>query len=294
MSGVAAIDPSLLARSRDYCQRVTHAEARNFYYAMKLVPEPKRAAMFALYAWMRLVDDIADDGGGRTQRQRVDELEAWQAQTHTAINGQSADDDSHPVWAALAEMVRQHGVPPSVFDDAIEGQRQDLEGIRCQTFAELYEYCRRVAGTVGVASIYIWGFEGGDETVAMAVDRGVAFQLTNILRDLLEDRGRGRVYLPQEELAAMGVTDEFLRLGGGEFEEMMRFQIGRAEEYYRKSAELESRIKKDCRPALVAMTRIYHGLLEKIAADPGVVLRRRVSLSWLSKLMIGWRALRAR
>jgi phytoene synthase len=192
-------------------------------------------------------------------------------------------------------MATRYRVPRRVFDDVIAGQEQDLSPLSFDTFEELSAYCVRVAGVVGLASIYVWGFEGGLETEQLAIDRGIAFQLTNILRDLREDATRGRFYLPRTEVnGAMNLSD--LREGRPSpgFEQAMRFQLDRAEDYYRKSAPLESRISADSRPTLVAMTQIYHALLEKISADPRRVLRHRVSLSLWSKLRIGWRALRAR
>jgi phytoene synthase len=152
---------------------------------------------------------------------------------------------------------------------------------------------------VGLASIHIWGFEGGAETEAMAIDRGVALQLTNILRDLREDSARGRCYLPRTELAAVHVSGEAL-LNGGEslrgqqFDRLMRMQIERAESYYEKSSGLEQRIAADSRPTLVAMTAIYRGVLDKVSRRPDSVLDGRVSLSLASKMLIGWKALRAR
>jgi phytoene synthase len=296
-----------MARSRNYCEFVTRTQAKNFYYGLKLLPEPKRSAMFTLYAYMRLVDDIADEEDGRTLAQRIQELEAWREQTHSIFVGGSGDhtdpptlgriaDGGRDLWPAFAEMVREYNVPRHLFDDVIAGQRQDLEPEPFDTFDQLHTYCYRVAGVVGLASIYIWGFVGGAETEALAVDRGVAFQLTNILRDLREDAARGRTYLPLEDLAVMNVTEADLRgtRGGHEFKELMRFEIDRAESYYRKSADLEERIQRDSRPTLVAMTQIYHRLLKKVAVQPERVLRERVSLSLISKLMIGWRAARSR
>jgi phytoene synthase len=284
-----------LAESRAYCEYLTRTQARNFYYGLKLLPEPKRSAMFALYAYMRLVDDIADEEDGRTVRQRMDDLDAWRDQTRSVLDGRGLDgDDIHIVWPAFADMAQRHGIPARIFDDVIAGQRQDLQPEPFGTFEQLYEYCYRVAGTVGLASIYVWGFEGGLDTELLAIERGVAFQLTNILRDLREDAARGRNYLPQEELAARNLTDADLRDGrGGEnFLEMMRLQIARAESYYDKSAELERCIDRDSRPTLIAMTDIYRSLLRKLAVEPERVLHERVSLSIFTKLLIGWRAVR--
>jgi phytoene synthase len=284
-----------LAESRAYCEYLTRTQARNFYYGLKLLPEPKRSAMFALYAYMRLVDDIADEEDGRTLQQRMCDLDAWRDQTRAVMDGRDVEgDDIHIVWPAFANMAHRYGIPPRIFDDVIAGQRQDLHPEPFQTFEQLYDYCYRVAGTVGLASIYVWGFDGGLDTELLAIERGVAFQLTNILRDLREDAARGRNYLPQEELAARNLTDADLRGGrGGEnFLEMMRLQIARAESYYDKSAELERCIDRDSRPTLIAMTDIYRSLLRKLAVEPERVRHERVSLSIFTKILIGWRAVR--
>jgi phytoene synthase len=303
-----------LSRSRDYCARLTRAKARNFYYGLKLLPEPKRSDMFALYAYMRLIDDIADgddedvyrdatvprleDAAARTPEQRARDLEAWRVVTGAVLGGDArfAAAAGHEAWPAFADMARRHRLPHALFDDVIAGQQQDLRPAAFETFGQLHEYCYRVAGTVGLASIHVWGFTGGDDTRQLAVDRGVAFQLTNILRDLREDAARGRTYLPREDLAAAGLTPDDLRAGrpDARFVELMRGQVARAESYYDRSAALESRISPDSRPTLTAMTAIYRGLLKKLAADPERVLRERVSLSLFTKVLIGWRARRGR
>lgn len=293
MIRMAARDLHSLQRSRAFCENLTRTQARNFYYGLKLLPEPKRSAMFALYAYMRLVDDIADDEDGRTVEQRVADLDAWRQRTHEVLAGNSSVIATHPLWPALADLVQRHQVPAHVFDDAIAGQQQDLCFTRFQTFDELREYCVRVAGVVGLASIYVWGFDDAEEAKQLALDRGIAFQLTNILRDLREDAARGRVYLPVQQLAGAGVSDEELRTGGRRFREMMKQQIALAESYYEKSAPLDRLISRDSRPTLQAMTDIYRRLLAKIAGDPERVLSERVSLSVFSKLWIGWRAVRA-
>ena len=284
----------VLARSRAYCEQLTRLEARNFYYGLKLLPEPKRSAMFALYAYMRLVDDIADAEDGRTIEQRIAGLETWRLHTHAVLQGRAAED-GRELWPAFADVVRRYKLPPTIFDDVIAGQKQDLTFEPFETFEQLFAYSYRVAGVVGRASIYIWGFQGGEETEFLAVQRGVAFQLTNILRDLREDAFKGRIYLPRQELETMRVSESDLRTGTGgkHFLELMRFQIDRAEAFYEKSAGLENRISHDSRPTLIAMTEIYRQILKKVAYAPERVLRERVSLSLFSKLRIGWRATRA-
>jgi phytoene synthase len=284
----------LLEDSYHYCRQLTRSAAKNFYYGLRLLPEPKRSAMFALYAYMRMVDDIADNDTGRSVVQRVADLEEWRVRTHACLAGECVDGADGRLWPAFADIVRRYGIPARVFDGAIAGQQHDLTPTRIDTFAQLRQYCHQVAGLVGVASIHIWGFEGGAETEALADARGVAMQLTNILRDLREDAARGRVYLPTEDLTAAGVTREDLLEGrGGEpFTRLMRFQIERAESYYEQSRPLQDRIAPEARPTLAAMTEIYHRLLRKVAAEPECVLHSRVSLSMWSKLSIGWRAAR--
>jgi phytoene synthase len=286
-------EPVDLVESRNYCARLTKLAARNFYYGLKLLPEPKRSAMFALYAYMRLADDIADSEDGRTPEQREHDLEEWRAQTRAALSGEPTSN--HPLWPAFADLSRRHNLTPDLFDDVIAGQEQDLRPEVFETFEQLDVYCYRVAGVVGLASIRIWGYEGGDDTERLAVDRGVAFQLTNILRDLREDAAGGRIYLPREDLRIIGVSEAEILAGrgGDRFLDLMRREIDRARSYYGRSAALESRVHADSRPTLIAMTEIYRGLLDKIAADPVRVLRERVSLSLLSKLRIGWRATRS-
>ena len=289
-----------LQKSLDFCREITKREAKNFYYGLKLLPEPKRSAMYALYAYMRLVDDIADDeSNGRTVAQRRADLDQWEQLTREAIaaaGGAGEVPRGHILWPAFSEMVGTYRVPLKVFEDMIAGQRQDLEHVAIPDFAALYEYCYRVASVVGVASLYVWGFEGGEETLKLGVERGVAFQLTNILRDLREDSARGRCYVPSDELVRFGVTAE--EIGRGvvtpAFETLMKFQVERAEGFYRRSSPLESRVQIDSRPTLSAMTGIYHGLLLKIAENPARALTRRVGLSTWAKLRIAWRAMRGK
>jgi len=296
-SAAPVLDDARLANSRSFCEQLTRRAARNFYYGLKLLPEPKRSAMFALYAYMRLVDDIADGDDGQSHQERALELERWRQETRAVLSGELPDpDNSHDLWPAVEEMVHTYRLPTHLFDDVIAGQQQDLQFTGFAQFEPLRDYCYRVAGVVGLASIYIWGFEGGAETEALAIDRGIAFQLTNILRDLREDAANDRIYLPTDELAQFGVTADDLRSarGGKRFLDLMRFQIDRAESFYMRSATLEQRVSADSRPTLATMTEIYRRLLRKVAQEPERVLHERVSLSLLSKLRIGWRASRAR
>ena len=208
-----------LARSRAYCRQLTKAQAKNFYYGLKLLPEPKRSAMFALYAYMRLVGRHRRRRGGQWSRRphrppthrRAGMLAASRptasstAAPPTATTPAATCGPPSPRWFAST------GCPGTSSTTSSPASGRTWSPSRSTTFAQLHAYCYRVAGIVGLASIYIWGFEGGAETQALAVDRGVAFQLTNILRDLREDAARGRTYLPAEDLARFGVTEADLR-----------------------------------------------------------------------------------
>lgn len=267
-----------------YCHELMRLAAGNFYYGMSLLPKPKRSAMFALYAYMRQIDDIADgavDAGVSVDVAR-ERLELWRRQTHASMMGEAP---IHPIFPSLREAVRQFAIPLDLFDAAIDGQLQDLVQKRYETFAALKQYCYRVASTVGIAAVYIWGFRD-TRALKLADDRGVALQLTNILRDVREDFSRGRIYLPSDELARFGVDLPRVCRGGGThaFESLMRFQIERAMEFYRRSEELDQLIQPDARMTLAIMTGIYRGILERIAERPLAVLSGKVSLSSGAKL----------
>lgn len=286
-----------------YCHELMRSAARNFYYGMRLLPEAKRNAMYALYSYMRLCDDLADaplkpsapgetadvspdafadDAASAEERRHL--IEDWRQQTHAAIAGPL---DIHPLWPAFHDAVRRFSIPKKVFDDAIDGQLQDLEQRIYATFEELYRYCYRVASTVGIAAVHIWGFRG-ERALALAEHRGIAMQLTNILRDIREDTLRGRQYLPDEDLQRFDLTLAGLNdpLKRHRFDQLLAFQTKRAASYYDRSAELEDLVAPDSRPTLQIMTSIYRRILDRITANPHLVLIRRVGLSTFEKLSL--------
>lgn len=280
-----------LTQSREYCADLTKREARNFYYGLKLLPQRKRTAMFALYAYMRLVDDIADGQDGHTIAQRSEALDAWTEATQSALAGQTTRD-AHLLWPAFTEMVHTYTVPHHLFHDVIAGQRQDLDSPVFETFDQLREYCYRVAGVVGLASIYIWGFQGGSATEALAIDRGIAFQLTNILRDVREDAERGRIYLSADLLNEHAVEPTHLLaitqgapLAPNDLALLRGLEL-HAQTLYRSADQLIPLLDPDSRPAMRVLVRIYHGLLDRIARDPAAIFRERVSVPTSHKLAI--------
>lgn len=278
-----------IAASHAACEEITRRAAANFYHGLKLTPMPQREGLFALYAWMRRADDIVDDGEGDAS-DRASALDRFGTETREAFAGRSSNGD--PMWPAFVHAVRRWDLPIEPFEDMLLGQRQDLTLETLPDWPALREFCRRVASTVGVLCVRIWGLdEPGDLELAEA--RGIAFQLTNILRDLREDRARGRVYLPQDELlqAGLGIDDLLAWRDAARCREFIAAQAARARSHYDASAPLDERLEPACRPTLWAMTRIYSGILERIESEPARVAGpRRVGLSTFRKVCIAFEA----
>lgn len=269
-----------LEASFRHCAEVTQKRAKNFYFGIKLLPSERRNALCAVYAFFRYCDDVSDEGG--SDRARL--LARWKE----AVDPESGVEDPSPILPAFHDTVRRYGIPTRYFLELIEGTEMDLVKDRYANFDELYGYCYRVASTVGLVCIHIFGFDGSPEALQEAEYRGIAFQLTNILRDVAEDVGLGRIYLPQDELARFGVTEAALLAGKPEpeFAAFIEFQVARARDYYVRSEPLFDRIEGVSRPSLAAMTRIYRELLEKIARLGPKVITTRAQLTKLEKLKL--------
>ncbi|MEQ9460090.1 MAG: phytoene/squalene synthase family protein [Phycisphaeraceae bacterium] len=288
---LAELEPDVRSALR-VCAEITRKHARNFYYGLRLTPEPRRSAVYAIYALMRACDDLADDAAATDVPERRARIEAFRIKTHEVFADPSDRIDDEPVWRAFRHVVRHHPVQVEHIDAMLDGQLADLTTTRYETFDELYGYCYNVASVVGLICVAIWGHDGDLQINKLAEYRGIAFQLTNILRDQAEDANRGRIYLPMEDLRRFAVNPQDLHQGVStpEFERMMVFQIERARTHYAMSASLESHLAPDCRSTSWAMARIYRGILDRIAADPGRVLRSRVRLGNFEKLSIAARA----
>jgi 15-cis-phytoene synthase len=277
-----------LENSYAYCQRLARRSASNFYFSFLLLPRAKRRAMCALYAYLRHVDDLGDDDGREVavRRAALEEL-------RKAIANQPAGAEAAlPILPALMDTVVRYRIPTEYLTAVIDGVEMDLAGQQYQTFEELELYCERVASVVGQACIHIWGFRG-PEALEPARRCGVAFQLTNILRDLKEDALRGRVYLPQEDLRRFAYRAEEL-LGNktnSQFLELMKFEIARTEQFYAAAAELDPLLDSDGRRVFRAMTATYRAMLEKIKQQPAEVFQRRIRLAWWEKIRIAGRAM---
>ncbi|MEI6475128.1 MAG: phytoene/squalene synthase family protein [Planctomycetota bacterium] len=283
--------PTELAPVLAECERITRERARNFWYGLKLTPGAERGAMYVIYAWMRAADDLAD-AEGFAPEERVRRIAEFRKATDAALAGEIPD--ASPIWRGLAWVAERHQLSQRDFHDMLDGQLSDVGPATYQSWDDLRGFCYRVASTVGLVCIRIWGYHD-PAAPALAVDRGIAFQLTNILRDYREDYDLGRVYLPAEDFRRFDLTPERLR-GWKQPEqcaEFMRAQCDRAEQFYARSAPLDQMITPSCLPTLWAMTQIYHGLLVKIRANPSkVVSDRRVRLSSTRKAWIAWRASR--
>lgn len=298
------------------CAEITRREARNFYYGLRLLPKGKRAALYAVYAWMRVIDDIAD-ADGVDDHERSAGLARVEARTREVIARKGADDIARgvdaiargagdgeqredAVFQGLCAVLRDYPVHGVEFLAAIEGQRMDLAPRAYADYEQTELYCDRVAATVGRICLDVWGVKADvDVDIAreLSTKRGVAFQLTNILRDIREDHARGRCYLPADELAANGITvDDLLAWSDANNADarcarFMHIQCARAQRIFAESAALDAMVSPDAVATIGAMSAIYREILRKIAVDPRRALARRVRLSALEK---SWIALRAR
>lgn len=300
---------SRLTTAYAVCRGIARREARNFYYSFVALPKAKRNALSAVYAFMRHADDISDDFAMPVSDRRK-RLQDWMSDWHQVQAGGSSDD---PVFVALADAQRKYRIAPELLDQLVRGTAMDLEtsqendvalGSSLQsgtavattvraprTFAELYRYCYLVASIVGLVCIRIYGYE--DARAEQLAERcGVAFQLTNIIRDVKEDAAMGRVYFPEDDLAQFGLTvEDFVGNGGGRLNPqrlrpLLEFQTERAREYYDSADELIPLIHEDSRSALWVMVTIYERLLKKIAERNYDVLGEKIGLSTLEKLGI--------
>lgn len=281
------MNASELAQSYRACERVARRRARNFYYGFLLLPHPKRLALCALYAFMRRVDDVADTPGDRQTRQQA--LERLRDQLGRLETPTLPDE---PFWPALADTVDRYRIPTRYLADVIEGALCDLWKTRYRDFAELRHYCYCVAGAVGRACVHVFGFRDS-RAGEYAEQLGIAFQLTNILRDLSRDFRMGRVYLPEEDFERFGCCPTELARSGppeGALLALLRYQAQRAWEFFAEGWRLLPLVEADSRPALWALARIYSGLLAEIERRDYDVFSQAIRLTWAEKLGVMVRA----
>jgi phytoene synthase len=271
------------------CERITTEQARNFSYGIKLLPPPKRRSLSAVYAFARRVDDIGD--GTDTTERRLEGLAEVREQLHR-LDRPGAD----PVLVALADTALRTGLPIPAFHELIDGCEADVRGTRYATFDELHHYCRCVAGSIGRLSLAVFGSDDRATAEPPADALGVGLQLTNILRDVLEDRRNGRIYLPAEDLDRFGCTLDLDQHGAFTDDEdaltaLIEFEAARAQEWYAEGLQLLPMLDRRSRACCAAMSGIYRRLLDRFMARPWLVLRDRVSLPGWEKAVVAARSL---
>ncbi len=271
----------------DYCRRVTQRASKTFYWGSVFLPQPKRQAVWAVYALCRIVDDIVDEemhpgylSGSSTPKQ---ELNYWRQSIERVYQRGGADDNL--VQRAWSDVLERYPVPLTPVLELLDGVEMDLTINRYQSFDELYLYCYRVAGTIGLLTSPIFGYQ--DKTALRhAIDLGVALQLTNILRDIGEDARRNRIYLPQDEMQRFGYTESDLMQGivNDAFCELIRFQMARADNYYQRSQPGISLLSPDSRLAIRLSGTLYRGILDRIHLNNYNVFTKRASVPLKTKL----------
>ena len=263
-----------LRASYAFCRRIARTRARNFYYSFLLLSAEQKSAMCAIYAFMRYCDDISEGEGA--SREAIDQ---WRTDLDRALTGHCPEN---PLWPAFVDTVNRYQIPNNYFHEMIDGVSQDLEPREIQTFDELYRYCYQVASVVGLTIIHIFGFES-QKALLLAEECGIAFQLTNILRDVREDRENARTYLPAEDIRRFSVD---LARYDEHFISLMRFEADRAERYYNQSRPLIGMVHTRSRRSLWAMIEIYRRLLLKIEQSDFKVLEHRIRIPTWEKLSI--------
>ena len=269
-------------QSYAWAERVARSQAKNFYYSFLLLKKPKRRAMCAIYAFMRYCDDLSDaDGIG----DRAAAIARWREDLERALAGSAPD---HPLWPAFTDAVGRYKIPHKYFFEMIDGVSSDLLPRVIETFDELYGYCYRVASVVGLTIIHIFGFSD-PRALELAEKCGIAFQLTNILRDVREDFEKGRVYIPAEDFTKFGVSAANFEPRKA-FRDLLEFEARRARKYYQESAPLINLIDPASRSSLRALIAIYSRLLDRIVSSSYDVLSHRVRVPGWEK---AWTLLRS-
>ena len=283
--------PLQLRAAYSVCRHIARSAAKNFYYGFLLLPHRKRNALSAVYAFMRHADDLSDDPSIPAEQRRA-KLDEWMDALRRVVAGERTDD---PVLFALADSQKHFNIPLGLLEKLVHGTEMDVPGaadgrlpqLQYESFDQLYDYCYHVASVVGLVCIRIFGYRD-PRAEKLAEEVGVAFQLTNILRDVKEDAALGRVYLPREDFARFGVDVQALTNGSApaSLRPVMEFEALRARGYYRAADELLPLIDDDSRAALWTLVEIYRRLLERIIARDYDVFSERVSLSAAEKVRV--------
>jgi phytoene synthase len=293
--------PAQLTMAYSVCRGITRTNAKNFYYAFLVLPKRKRQALCAVYAFMRRCDDIADDPNLSLEERRY-KLDTWLDALHRVQQGEPTDD---PILLALTDAQRRYTIPAGLLDELALGTAMDVADphnenqnpspaaavpgltVQYQTFDDLKLYCYRVASVVGLVCIHVFGYRD-PAAEPLAEQCGLAFQLTNIIRDVKEDAAMGRVYLPEEDLTRFGLSAAELLSApdAARFRPLLALEADRARELYQAGDQLIPYISEDSQPALWVLVNIYRKLLEKIAERQYDVFNGKVSLTVSEKLRV--------
>ena len=320
---IAPGEAERVAQAYRHCESLTREQAGNFYYAIRLLPLARRRAICAVYAFARRVDDIADGTLEPEEKlRRLDvqahALAALSSPASVAVSTAAAGGDgsapaTDPVMVALADTYERFPLPPAALEDLIEGMRMDVNKVAYERFEDLVPYCRRVAGSIGRVSLAIFGARDADladrpsdqsadrsaggavrqSAIAgqLADDLGVAMQLTNILRDLREDAENFRLYIPMEDLRRFGEDGVVAKISDAQRAALIRFEAQRARAWFERGMPLVAMLDRRSAACVLAMAGIYSALLDRIEADPGRVMRERISLPAHAKVLIAARSL---
>jgi 15-cis-phytoene synthase len=285
-----------ITQAYSVCRGIARRSAKNFYYGFLVLPAEKRNAFCAVYAFMRHADDLSDDPGVDVSHKR-EKLRRWLEAAHQVFAGKPTDD---PVLMALADTQNRFKIPIELFEKLVYGTSLDLDlpqttgapAFLCRTYEELQRYCYYVASVVGLVCIRIFGYQDAKAEM-LAEDCGLAFQLTNIIRDVKEDAGMGRIYLPEEDLARFGISPNQLApqvltsgMDASQWKPVLEFEAERARRYYGSAQWLMELIEEDSRPALWVLVQIYSRLLSKIEGRNYDVFSERVQLTFWEKLKV--------
>ena len=269
-----------LDQAYDYCQRVAKTHAKNFYYAFRTLPSAKRRAIYAVYAFCRYCDDVADEDLPLDEKRRLLD------QTRNRLRDRALSSQD-PVFVALENAIEEFAIPRRYFDDVIRGVETDLEVSRFQTFDDLRDYCYLVASTVGLICIEIFGY---DDPVASeyAIDFGIAMQLTNVMRDVKEDADRGRIYLPLDDIDQFGYSEQDLmdERNNDRFRSLMDFEAARARRYFDSGARLFPLLSRESRACAAVLHQLYSRILDRMESSGYDVFERRIGLSVGEKLLL--------
>ncbi len=281
--------PELIASYKS-AEAVARNSRSSFYYSFLVLPPEKKRAFCAVYAFMRYCDDISD--GADSTEAKCEMLRKWRTQLDAVFSGAT---DGNPIFPAFLDTARRYEIPADYFHWVIDGAEMDLTVTRYETFQELYKYCFNVASAVGLVCLKIFGFTG-QQAMKHAEECGIAFQLTNILRDVKEDSERGRIYLPLEDLRKFGYTQDELHSGvfDNRFCSLMQFETLRAREYYASARKLIPMVEPSSRPALWAMIQIYERILDRIVQKQFDVFRSPIHLAGAEKLSVALKAMAMR